>query len=164
MSKLIVFSGPPCSGKTTLANIISGIMDVPRLGLDDFMSPQSDYCEEDRNQAYVAMHDRAQELLENGHDTVILDATYARFSTKFSLTTLISATNAQVELIECMIGPKEAVRRWENREGHPAVDMTKERAYLLAKNHPYSGGGLLLRTDTEIEKCVGQIFDYLEGA
>lgn len=79
--KIIIFSGPPCSGKSTFASDISVRMGFPHLQMDEIRAcliPQSKQSKTDRDIAYRAMHLLADHLLQKGV-TVILDATYGPY-------------------------------------------------------------------------------------
>jgi predicted kinase len=164
MSRLIVFAGPPCSGKSTLAEIISKKMSAKHLSVDDIsleINPRSDYSEEDRNKNYEEMHRRAKKLMESGSKTVVLDATYARGIQRLALEHLAKDLDADIKLIECWISPEVAGKRWEERKHHPATDMSKDRAQKLAKNYRYTSKGYSVITDQHPSRYARGILKYL---
>src|SRR3972149_3227826 len=77
---LIVLSGPPCSGKTTLAAMLSRRREHPHLQMDRFRSgllPWSHHGRIAIDFAYWTMHRTASILLRLDR-SVVLDSTYAR--------------------------------------------------------------------------------------
>ena len=81
MSQLIVLTGPPCSGKSTLAGQLAAILGASVLDIDqirEIVIPNSRQSQEDRDIAYRCMHLVAEKLLGVGANTVILTATYSR--------------------------------------------------------------------------------------
>src|SRR5271157_3242750 len=123
--KIIVFSGPPCSGKTGLALLISErYPDCRYFGMDrirERLFPHSDNSVEHRHISYQVMHLLADEVLRTGL-TVILDATYGPAHHRQALAEISFARNVPIYLIECRVSPEDAVSRFKERPpGHPAV-------------------------------------------
>ena len=76
--RLIVVAGPPCSGKSYLAEILANHTGIRHLEMDTIrarLMPESRHAKPDRDIAYRTMHFAAEMLLSAGH-SVILDATY----------------------------------------------------------------------------------------
>src|SRR3954447_6608285 len=76
--RLIVFSGPPCSGKSTLAAEVARRLSLPHLSMDATrrrILPDAPHTRADRQAAYRAMHWAAELLLDAGASAV-LDAPY----------------------------------------------------------------------------------------
>ncbi len=74
---LIVFAGPPCSGKSTLAAELARRRGLPHLSMDATRQRilPGTHTAADRRAAYRAMH-WATELLAHAGASVILDAPY----------------------------------------------------------------------------------------
>lgn len=141
MSKLIVLTGPPCSGKSTLAGQLAAIFGAIVLDIDqirEIVIPNSQQNQEDRDIAYRCMHLVAQKLLEVGANTVILTATYSRRSPRQWLRSLVDSTSAQVCILACQVSPEIAIARFRSRKpGHPAVDLTGDSVQRQVMDYPY---------------------------
>ena len=78
MKQIIAFSGPPCSGKSTLGAKLSTTRSIPHLELDAIRArilPNAKQTREDRLTAHRAMHLVAEVFLDLGK-TVIANAIY----------------------------------------------------------------------------------------
>ncbi|HYE65263.1 MAG TPA: ATP-binding protein, partial [Pyrinomonadaceae bacterium] len=133
--KLIVFSGPPCSGKSTLAERLSRELKSAHLQMDEIRTrliPDSDHREEHRRIAYKAMHLAAELLLEHDRD-VIVDATYRQRRHREELEQIAKRVESPLFLIQCVISQEVAALRFSQRgERHPAVDLNERRVAQLA--------------------------------
>ena len=141
MSQLIVLTGPPCSGKSTLAEKLAAIFAALVLDIDQIREsviPNSRQSQEDRDIAYRCMNLVAQRLLELGAGTVILTATYSRRKPRQWLRSLADSTSARVCVLACQVGPEIAIARFRSRKpGHPAVDLTEDSVQRQVMNYPY---------------------------
>ena len=141
MSQLIVLTGPPCSGKSTLAGQLGAILGALVLDVDEIrllVIPNSRQSQEDRDIAYRCMHLVAQKLLEVRADTVLLTATYSRKNPRQWLRSLVESKSAQVCVLACQVSPEVAIARFRSREpGHPAVDLTEDLVQRQVMDYPY---------------------------
>lgn len=141
MSQLIVLTGPPCSGKSTLAGQLATILGASVLDIDQIREsviPNSRQSQEDRDIAYRCMHLVAQKLLEVGANTVILTATYSRRSPRQWLRSLAVSKPAQICILACQVSPQIAIARFRSRKpGHPAVDLTEDSVQRQVMDYPY---------------------------
>lgn len=160
---LIVFAGPACSGKSTLAAAVARLRGLPHLSMDatrQRILPNAAHTRADREAAYRAMHFAAELLLAAGAGAV-LDAPYNHAEDREDLD---RAARGRYRWIECRVSPETAVARARAR-GLPdrkRPDLTEERVARLAHEYPYSGEGLLLDTDAETPAaCLARIADYL---
>ncbi|MEK7409449.1 MAG: ATP-binding protein [Acidobacteriota bacterium] len=161
---MIVFSGPPCSGKTALAERIAfrtGIryfqMDAVRMRL----IPDGRHDKDQRDIAYRAVHLMAETILLLDQ-SAILDATYGPAEHRRELEGIAERTRAQIFLIECRVSPETAVRRFEQRKpGHPAIDLTPQRVAEHVRDFPYSFEGLVVDTEASFESCLTQAEQYI---
>jgi predicted kinase len=163
--RLIVFSGPACSGKTELASRLAADLDAPHLQMDTTrarLMPDSPHTRHDRRIAYRAMHFASELLLECGR-SVILDAQYGHAEDREEVEQAASRTGSPLYLIECKVAPDVAVRRFRERpQDHPGLDLTEERVATMAHTFPYRGTGLLIDTgELPVEECARRIGDYL---
>ena len=98
-----MFAGPPCSGKSSLAQRLAARIGTPHLSVDDVRStlmPDSDNRAEHRRIAYRALHFAARHLLQCGH-SVIVDATYNPPEQRQALETIAREIGVSVFLVEC---------------------------------------------------------------
>lgn len=158
----IVFAGPPCSGKSTLAAEIARRRRLPHLSMDatrQRILPGAAHTREDRRAAYRAMHFAAELLLDAGAG-VVLDAPYSHAEDREDLARI---GRGRMKPIECRVSPETAVRRLLARGPDPErPDLTPELVDRLVREHPYSGAGLSLDTEAlSVEDCVAQVEDYL---
>ena len=141
MSQLIVLTGPPCSGKSTLAGQLAVILGGLVLDIDqirEIVIPSSQQSQEDRDIAYRCMHLVAQKLLEVGANTVILTATYSRRGPRQWLRSLADSMPVQVCVLACQVSPEIAIARFRSRKaGHPAVDLTEDSVQRQVMDYPY---------------------------
>lgn len=164
----IIFSGPPCTGKSTIAACIAKKVGATHLEMDFVrlrLIPDS-HTAEIRQIAYRAIHLIAEHLLTLGH-SVILDATYGPFSSRRDLADVIARTGAQTYLIQCRLEADEAARRFRLRsakgEVHAATDLDETRVATLAGAFPFANTGILLNTATPIDESVQVVLSHLSG-
>jgi predicted kinase len=163
--RLIVFSGPPCSWKSTLAAQLARKRELPHLEMDRTrrrLMPRSEHTREDRQIAYRAMLYAAELLLERGLD-VVLDAPYGHAEDRRELSETAERTAARLFLIECAVSPEMAVERFRRR-GPDAVrrDLTEERVKELVGSFHYQNTGLWLDTNLlPAEVCLQRVEAYV---
>ena len=161
----MVFVGPACSGKSTLAARLSVARGIPHLEMDTTRArilPDSSHSRADRAVAYRAMHFAAEMLLRSGAG-VILDAPYGHPEDRAEIEEIARRTGASMFVIECRVSPATAVRRFRAR-GPDSIrlDLTGERVEQIVRSFSYSGRGLLLETDTMgVEQCLSRVEAYL---
>lgn len=164
--KLIAFSGPPCSGKTTLAEALCAESRFTYLQMDEIrciLIPNSDHRKEHRQIAYRAMHFAADLLLSHGQ-SVIVDATYRHLRQREEIAKIADRTQAALFFVQCVVPLEVAALRFrERKETHPASDLTEQRVARLAREFPYSSRSLKLDTTQEIHFCLKQVKEYIFG-
>ena len=160
---LIVFAGPACSGKSTLAAEVARRRGWPHLSMDatrQRLLPGASHTRADRAVAYRAMLFAGELLLDAGSGAV-LDAPYGHAEDRAELKRV---AQGRWKLIECRVSERVAVERLRAR-GIPdpaRPDLTEERVVRLNRKYPYTGDGLLLDTDQcPIEDCLARIESYL---
>lgn len=160
---LIVFTGPPCSGKSTLAAEVARLRGLPHLSMDSTrqrLLPDAAHTRADRQVAYRGMHFAAELLLAAGAGAV-LDAPYDQPEDRAELARI---AGTECKLIECHVAPDIAAARLRERGLHDPArpDLTEERVRRLARDYPYSSAGLALDTAALApEACLARIADYL---
>jgi predicted kinase len=160
---LIVFAGPACSGKSTLAAEVARRQGWPHLSMDatrQRLMPGPSHTRADREVAYRAMLFAAELLLAAGA-SVILDAPYGHPEDRAELARVGAG---RLKLIECRVPPGAAAERLRAR-GIPdpsRPDLTEERVTRLNREYRYTGEGLLLDTgELSVEECLARIDRYL---
>ena len=160
---LIVFAGPPCSGKTTLAAEVARLRGLPHLSMDatrQRLLPGAAHTRADRRVAYRGMHFAAELLLAAGAGAV-LDAPYDHPEDRAELARI---AGSHLKLIECHVTPSAAAARLRERGLHDPArpDLTEERVRRLVRDYPYSGAGLELDTTVMTpEACLTRIAEYI---
>ena len=165
-AKLLILAGPPCSGKSALADPISKTLDFRWLQADRILSeliPDSCRTKSDRDLAYRAMHLLAEELLRCSR-SVVLDATYGPSVHRESVEALVETLAIPLYLIECQVSPETAVSHFKSRHLHPAQDLTEERVRDLAHRYCYSGRGLTLPAEQPHLAKLQRVDVYLREA
>ncbi len=164
---LILFAGPPCAGKSTLAAAVAARRSIPHLQMDATrvrILPDAAHTRADRRVAYRAMHFAAELLLRSGV-WVILDAPYGHAEDRAEVRAVCGATGAPLLLIECRVSPETAVKRLRERGPDTIrLDLTPERTEEMVCGYRYTGAGLLV--DTEALKpgeCLARIEEYLNA-
>ncbi|HEX3747985.1 MAG TPA: ATP-binding protein [Bryobacteraceae bacterium] len=160
---LIVFAGPACSGKSTLASEVARRRGWPHLSMDatrQRLMPGAAHTRADREVAYRAMLFAAELLLSAGSGAV-LDAPYGHAEDRAELA---RTAQGKWKLIECRVSEEIAVARLRAR-GIPdpaRPDLTEARVVQLNREYRYSGEGLLLDTGAlSVADCLAQIEQYL---
>jgi len=159
MSQLIVLTGPPCSGKSTLAGQLAAIFGALVLDIDQIRQiviPNSQQSQEDRDIAYRCMHLVAEKLLEVGANAILLTATYSRRHPRQWLRSLADTKSAQVCILACRVSPEIAIARFRSRPpGHPAVDLTEDLVRQQVMDYPY-GVANVVECSTPLHESVAQ--------
>jgi predicted kinase len=148
----IVFAGPPCSGKSTLAAELARRLGTAHLSMDatrQRILPGAAHTRADREVAYRAMHFAAELLLAAGAGA-ILDAPYGHREDREEIARI---GGAQLKRIECRVTSETAVRRFR--------DLTEELVAQMVREYVYIGDGLTLDTEAlSKEECLARIDGY----
>jgi predicted kinase len=165
MKRLVVFAGPPASGKSTLGGRLAQHRNLVHLEMDRiraYVLPDSPHTREDRVIAYRAMHLMAETLLELGHG-VILNAGYSHAEDQSVVREIAKRTQTRLFWIECVVRAEVALQRCRGRFGkHPGLDLNDERVIDLVTHFPYTGAGLLVDSTEPLDSCLDRIEGYLD--
>lgn len=164
MSQLVVLTGPPCSGKSTLAGQLGAIFGGLVLDIDQvrqIVIPNSQQSQEDRNIAYRCMHLVSQKLLDVGAGTIFLTATYSRRNPRQWLRSLADSKSAQVCILACKVSPEVAIARFRSRKpGHPAIDLTEDLVQRQVMEYSY-GVANVVECDIPLHESVAKAEYYV---
>jgi predicted kinase len=145
---VLVLSGPPCSGKSSIGRLLTAEPPLPDLvhvevdALFDLLLPGSDRNRHDRQLAYDAAHAVTRPALARGR-CVLLECTYARRDQRRSLVAALADQPAvPLWVVEVQVPPEEAVHRFRRRKQETDLDdeLVRERAAAF----PYSDQALRL--------------------
>ena len=161
---IVVFSGPPCSGKSQLGQMLSARRGCLHLEMDAVrvrLLPDSAHTRQDRQVAYRAMHLAAEAAARAGAG-VIVNACYSHASDRRDIEQAAQRAGVPLYLVEFRVSAPVAVARWQSRRrAHPGADLTEERVRELVERFPYFGGGQTVDGEQPAEQILKSIEDYL---
>ncbi len=161
--RLIVFSGPPCSGKSTVGRLLAARHSLEHFEMDWFrvrLLPDSLHTRADRAVAYRAMHVCAELLLKRG-ETVIVNAGYSHDPERAEARSIAAALGAARYWVEFTVPAEVAVARNEaRRSSHPGLDLTPEHVRELVDSFPYTRQGLTIDSLLSEAGCAAAIERY----
>ena len=166
MKLLIAFSGPPCSGKSTLGAKLSTARSIPHLELDAIRArilPNAPQTREGHLTAHRAMHLVAEVFLDLGMP-VIANAMYNHIEERRDAEELAARLNAPLYLIECRVTQQAAIIRNARRRGRqPGYEMPDALVLEMVNAFPYYGRGLVVDSTDPIDDCMAEIERYLKS-
>ncbi|TAI99115.1 AAA family ATPase [Pectobacterium versatile] len=173
MKKLILVNGIPASGKSTVARIIAGELNLPRLSLDEIKEPfMMQFCDTiDRTlnrklgiAAYQAMFNIVRQAPDNS--ILILDAWFG-FREKSLLQDYLISCDIQHTLeIWNAISPDRVAERYQTRindriKGHPGSEYLPELISLAHQAQPM-GMGKCYTVDQDKEINYQELIQWIK--
>jgi predicted kinase len=167
-ARVIAIAGPPCAGKSAVAEALGRAVGGTRLDVDDIrlaILPESDQREAHRDIAYAAMHLTARYLLTAGVSPVIVCATYTRSSARAALLKAVAGLAVDVFVVQCRVDAETAGRRFAGRPpGHAAVDLSVEAVVRACTAYPFDEDLPIVDTGHGIGDVVTAVQPLLAGA
>lgn len=159
MSRLVVFAGPPCSGKSATARLLGW----PHLEMDEARAsilPAAAHTREDRAVAYRAVLWTAAHILRLGQ-TVIVDGGFGHAEDRIGCQRV---AGGQLYVVEFRVGLNVALERNRARMGHhPGLDLTDDRVAEIVGSYPWSNAGLTVDGSWPLSECANAVRCYLEA-
>lgn len=162
---IVVFSGPPCSGKSYIGERLAAGRGLIHLEMDAIrmrLLPEAEHTRADRVLAYRAMH-LAAEVAARAGGKILVNACYGHASDRYDLEQSALRAGAALYVVEFRINVEPAVARWRLRkETHPGIDLTEERVRALVNGFPYTGCGLTVCGERPEAVTLREIEDYVD--
>jgi len=161
---VVVFAGPPCSGKSIASHWLASALPGIHLHVDAILTaiiPGSDRCLQDRRLAYEVAARAIKPVLDRGL-SVILACTYSR---KEYRDWVVSSVPAEIPLvvIEFLVSVDVALARFENRRAHHAIDLTPAIVTDKVTAYPYGAGTATVNSEMTTDEIHRQILGSLDG-
>jgi predicted kinase len=161
MKKLVIFAGPPCTGKSTVGRALGYAhleMDNARVAL----LPGSAHTRADRAIAYRAILWTSAHLLRYT-DIVICDGGFGRQEDRDACHVLAREAGASLYLVE-FTGPLEILlqRNRERRIHHPGLDLTDARVAEIVEGYPWLNTGLVVESSRPVAECIATVREYIQ--
>ncbi len=159
---LIIFSGLPATGKTTLAREVAKKTGAIILRTDVIrkeLFPDPKYTEEEKEQVYNEMFLRAEKFLTKGQ-TVILDANFYLQSLRDRARDVARKFEKKFFIVECILDEKKVLEHMDARSsGSDASDANSIDVYRKIKSlwEPIRVQHIVIDTS-----CEGALIDVLE--
>ncbi len=163
MKKLVVFGGPPCTGKST----VGAALGYPHLEMDDARAtllPDAAHTRADRAIAYRAVLWTAAHLLR-WTDVVICNGGFGHAVDREACRRVAREAGAGLYIVE-FTAPLDILleRNRARRAFHPGLDLTEERVREIVETYPWSGAGITVDSTEPLDKCLASIRSYLQTA
>ena len=164
-ASLIIITGLPGTGKTTIATALSERISAAHFNTDMLRTElglRGQYDQETKAQVYAVLLDRARDTLRGGN-TVIIDGTFYQAKLRYRFKQLATSEGISVHWIE-LWADTEVIR----------TRVSKKRAYseanfdvyqkIKAMYEPIQDPHLHLRSkDTNLEYLIEEILSYLDS-
>ncbi|MBI2688301.1 MAG: AAA family ATPase [Acidobacteria bacterium] len=162
MKKLVIFAGPPCTGKSTAGRALG----YAHLAMDDArvaLLPGAAHTRADRGIAYRAVLWAAAQLLRYT-GIVICDGGFGHEEDRTACRELADRTGAALRVVEFTAPLDVVLERNRARRGHhPGLDLTDDRVREIVSNYSWWKAGILIDSTEPIEEYVSRIRAYIAG-
>ncbi len=160
MAKLVVFAGPPCTGKSTVAALLPFVhieMDAVRARI----LPDASHTREDRAVAYRAALMMAEALLPHV-GAVIVNGGFGRDEDRQQYRRIAFETSSELFVVEFQ-APLDVVlaRNRARRAHHPGLDLDDARVTEIVTTYPWLRTGLTIDATQPPEDCARAVRLYI---
>lgn len=161
MKKLVIFAGPPCTGKSAVGKELGHAhleMDAARVAL----LPDSTHTRDDRRIAYRSVLWTAGQLLRYT-DIVICNGGYGHEEDRAGFEALACEAGAALYVVE-FSAPLAVLleRNRQRRDDHPGLDLDDARVTEIVASYPWSHIGLRIDSTRPLTECANAVRAYLE--
>lgn len=162
MRKLVIFAGPPCTGKSTAAHALG----YAHLEMDDARAtllPESAHTRADRAIAYRAVLWAAARLLRYT-GIVICDGGFGHREDRDACEALAARAGAALYVVE-FTAPLDVLleRNRARRAHHPGLDLTDARVAEIVASYSRWGSGILVDSTRPLADCVDAVRAYIHA-
>lgn len=161
---IVVFSGPPCSGKSYIGERLAARRGLIHLEMDAIrvrLLPQAAHTRADRVVAYRAMHYAAEMLARSGR-SVIVNAVYGHRRDRMEIYECAGRAHAQLYLVQFKVSLPVALERARlRRQRHPGLDLDDARVTHLIESFRYFDGSLVVDSEDPADTILEQVEHYL---
>lgn len=162
MKKLVVFGGPPCSGKSTVAKIL-GWPHVEMDAVRERVLPEAAHTREDRSAAYRAMLMMAEKML-GLTDVVVVDGGFGHVEDRLNCEAVCARAKAKLFVVEFTVPLGTALaRNAERRASHPGLDLDDARVMEIIAGYPWTRVGITVDSLNSSEECAQAVKEYVES-
>jgi predicted kinase len=163
MKILVIFAGPPCTGKSTIGRALG----YAHLEMDDArvtLLPDAAHTRADRAIAYRAVLWAAGHLLRYT-DVVICNGGFGHQVDRDACVELARETDAALCVAE-FEAPLAVLleRNLARRDAHPGLDLTDARVAEIVESYRWWGAGIRVDSTMPLPECVEQVRAYIEAA
>lgn len=164
---IVVFSGPPCSGKSYIGELLAARRGLIHLEMDAIrmrLLPYAAHTRADRIVAYRAMHYTA-EMLARSRQSVIVNAVYGHRRDRLEIHECADRACAPLYLVQFKVTTPVALERARlRRQHHPGLDLDDARVTHLVESFCYFDGGLVVDSEDPAATILEQVQHYLDAS
>jgi len=160
MPKLVVFAGPPCTGKSTVA----GLLPFAHIEMDavrERILPGAAHTRDDRAVAYRAALMIAEALLPHA-GVVIVNGGFGREEDRLQYRQIVFETGSELFVVE-FAAPLDVLleRNRARRSHHPGLDLDDARVTEIVQAYPWLNTGLRIDATQPPPACARAVRLYI---
>ncbi|NRB51845.1 MAG: AAA family ATPase [Saprospiraceae bacterium] len=165
MPKLLIITGLPGTGKTTVATALSERLSAAHFNTDMLRTAlglRGQYDQETKAQVYSILLARAKDAIRDGK-TVVIDGTFYQAKLRARFEQLANAEGVPVHWIELSADTEVIRKRVSKQRAYSEADF---EVYQKIKEsyEPILAPHLSLRSeDTNLQHLIGEILSYLRS-